>query len=192
MTIEKTEIEGVYIITPRVHEDERGFLMESYRVDVFREAGISDVFVQDTHIKSLRKNTIRGLNFQWEPPMAKLLRVMKGSAFLVAVDLRKDSPTLGKWVGIEASEENKKQLYAPASFARGFQTLTDDVEVLYKFSAYYNPAGEGDIAWNDPDIGIEWPLQGEPILSERARHAPSFKEWLASPHADIFHYREKT
>lgn len=186
MKIETTAISGVYICTPTVHEDDRGFFMESYRADAFEEVGIHDTFIQDNHSRSMKKNTIRGLNFQWQPPMAKVMRVTRGSAFLVAVDLRKDSPTLGKWVGLEATEDNKKQLYAPGSFARGFQTLTGDVEVQYKCSALYSGDGEAEIAWNDPDIAIAWPLAGEPILSGRSRTAPSFKDWLARPESDIF------
>lgn len=178
MKIEKTFIDGVYIITPLVHEDERGFFMESYRADALKESGIDEVFVQDNHSRSAVKNTVRGLNFQLNPPMAKLMRVTKGNAFLVAVDLRKDFSTFGKWVGIESSEENKKQLYAPASFARGFQTLTDDVEVQYKCSAFYHKEGEGEIRWDDPDISIDWPLKTLPLLSERSRSAPSFREWV--------------
>ncbi len=123
MEIEKTFIDGVYVVTPFAHEDERGFFMESYNADKLKEAGIDDIFIQDNHSRSVVKNTVRGLNFQLNPPMAKLMRVTRGSAFLVAVDIRKNSPTLGKWFGIESSEENKKQLYAPAGFARGFQTL---------------------------------------------------------------------
>jgi dTDP-4-dehydrorhamnose 3,5-epimerase len=186
MKIEKSPLEGVYVITPDVHEDGRGFFMETYRKDELAAAGIVDDFVQDNQSRSLKKNTVRGLHFQWEAPMAKLMRVSRGSAFLVAVDLRKDSPTLGKWFGIESSEDNKKQLYAPASFARGFQTLTDDCEVQYKCSAFFNKSAQGAIRWNDPDIGIEWPLQGEPILSSDSAVAPSLTEWLVRPESEIF------
>jgi dTDP-4-dehydrorhamnose 3,5-epimerase len=187
MKIEQTDITGVYILTPIAHEDERGFFMETYRADELAKAGITDEFVQDNHSLSTRQNTVRGLHFQWEKPMSKLMRVTRGSAFLVAVDLRKGSPTLGKWVGTEASAENKKQLYAPASFARGFQTLTPDVEVQYKCSALYNPDTQGEIAWDDPDIGIDWPTKESPLTSERNRHSPSFAEWLARPESDFFH-----
>jgi len=186
MTIEKTAIEGVFICTPMVHEDERGFFMESYRADLFEKAGIADTFIQDNHSRSTRKNTIRGLNFQWNPPMAKIMRVTRGSAFLVAVDLRKGSPTLGKWVGIEASEENKKQLYAPGSFARGFQTLSEVCDVQYKCSAFHAPEGEAEIAWNDSDIRIDWPIKDEPFMSERSRKAPSLQSWLMRPESDTF------
>ncbi len=186
MIITPTKIEGVYVCTPKLHEDERGFLMEAYRKDTFAAAGIKDEFVQDNHAYSRARNTVRGLHFQWEPPAAKLMRVSRGTAFLVAVDIRKDSLTLGQWVGIEASAENHLQLYAPPGCARGYQTLTDDCEVQYKISALYNPDGLGEIAWNDPDIGIDWPIKEAPFLSPRSEGTGSFKEWLASPHADAF------
>jgi dTDP-4-dehydrorhamnose 3,5-epimerase len=186
MNIESTPIKDVYIITPKAHEDERGFFMETYRQDFFVSAGIIDVFVQDNHSRSTQKNVVRGLHFQWDEPMSKIMRVSVGSAFLVAVDLRKGSPTLGQWVGIEASAENKKQLYAPASFARGFQTLTDICEVQYKCSAVYNPDTQGEIKWDDPLIGIDWPLKGDPLMSERSRNAPTLKDWLERPESDVF------
>lgn len=186
MKIERTFIDGIYVITPLVHEDERGFFMETYRADIFELASISDIFVQDNHSRSVKRNTVRGLHFQWQPPMAKVMRVTRGKAFLVAVDLRKGSPTLGKWFGVEASEENKKQLYAPGSFARGFQTLTDDVEVQYKCSALYDSETQGEIAWDDPQIGIDWPIKEPPLVSERNQISPSFADWLARPESDIF------
>lgn len=186
MKIESTPIAGVYVIMPKIHKDERGFFMESYRQDALASAGIVDEFIQDSHSCSIRRNTIRGLHFQWEKPMAKLMRVTRGSAFLVAVDLRKGSPTLGKWFGIEASEDNKKQVYAPASFARGFQTLTNICEVQYKCSALYNPDAQGAIRWDDADIGIDWPQKGQPFLSKNSETAPSFNDWLARPESDTF------
>jgi dTDP-4-dehydrorhamnose 3,5-epimerase len=188
MTLEPTELEGVFVCTPTVHEDERGFFMESFRQDAFAAAGIDTVFVQDNHSRSRVKGTVRGLNFQYDPPMAKVMRVTAGEAFLVAVDIRKGSPTLGKWVGINASAENKKQLYAPAGFARGFQTLTDDCEVQYKCSAHFNGESQGEILWNDPVIGITWPGTAEPLLSERNRNAPTLAEWLTRPESDTFTY----
>lgn len=188
MLIEPAHIRDVYVITPDTHNDQRGFFMETYRQDIFDKFGINTIFVQDNHSRSTTKNTIRGLHFQWEPPMAKLMRVTRGKAFLVAVDIRKNSPTLGKWFGIEASEDNKKQLYAPAGFARGFQTLTEITEVQYKCSALYNSTGEGEILWNDIDIGIEWPIKEEPLLSPRSKNAPSFKEWLERSESNFFTY----
>jgi dTDP-4-dehydrorhamnose 3,5-epimerase len=188
MKIEPTSIRDVYIITPEVHEDERGFLMESYRQDILAEHGITDNFVQDNHARSLARNTVRGLHFQWDPPAAKLMRASRGSAFLVAVDVRKDSPTFGKWVGIESSEDNKKQLYAPAGCARGYQTLTDNCEVQYKCSAFYNKAGLGEIAWNDPEVGIDWPIKEAPFLSARSEHTGSLQDWRDDPLSEAFKY----
>ena len=186
MNIEPTRIDGVFVCTPKAHEDERGFLMENYRKDVFAAAGITDDFIQDNHAYSRDRNTLRGLHFQWNPPAVKLMRVSRGTVFLVAVDLRKNSPTLGQWVGIESSAENKKQLYAPASFARGYQTLTEDCEVQYKLSAVYNAEGLGEIAWNDPDINIDWPIKEPPLLSPRSENTPSFKDWLNNPNSNSF------
>lgn len=186
MTIEPTSIEGVFLLRPVVHEDARGFFMETFRSDELSAAGILETFVQDNHSYSREKNTVRGLNFQWEPPMSKIMRVTRGSAFLVAVDIRRDSPTLGKWFGIEGNEENKLALYAPAGFARGFQTLTPDTEIQYKCSAFHDSDGEGEILWNDPELAIAWPLSGEPVISERSRKAPSFASWLARPESDRF------
>lgn len=188
MKIEATTLPGAYVITPEVRGDARGFFMETYRKDVLAAAGIVDDFVQENHSRSAIAGTIRGLHFQWRNPMAKLMRVTRGKAFLVAVDLRKGSPTLGKWIGIEASEENKKQLYTPGSFARGLMSLTDDCEIQYRCSSYYDPDGEGQVRWDDPDVGIEWPLGGEPALSEKDKRAPRLKEWLARPESDSFRY----
>lgn len=188
MNIEPTSIRDVYIITPHAHEDERGFLMETYRQDIFAKAGITDVFVQDNHARSHLRNTVRGLHFQWDPPAAKLMRVTQGSAFLVAVDIRKNSPTLGQWVGIEASAENKKQLYAPAGCARGYQTLTDGCEVQYKVTGLYNLEGLGEIVWNDPEIAIDWPIKEPPLLSARSKNTSSLQDWLKNPHSDFVTY----
>jgi dTDP-4-dehydrorhamnose 3,5-epimerase len=188
MKIDPTPIRDVFVITPDVHEDERGFFMESYRQDICAEAGINDIFVQDNHSRSTNRNTVRGLHFQYDLPMAKIMRVTHGSAYLVAVDLRKNSPTLGKWFGLECDEDNKKQIYAPASFARGFQTLTDLCEVQYKCSAVYNPNTQGEIAWNDGEIGIQWPLQDVPLVSNQSAKAPTLQDWLARPESDLFRF----
>lgn len=186
MNIEPTPLSGAFVLTPKVHEDARGFFMETFRADELAAVGITDNFVQDNHSLSVAQNTVRGLHFQYDAPMAKLMRVTRGSAFLVAVDIRKGSPTLGKWFGIEASAEDKKQLYAPAGFARGFQTLVENTEVQYKVDAFFNPDAQGEIAWNDPEIGIEWPLAGEPMVSDKNRESPSFQDWLARPESDRF------
>jgi len=186
MQIEPTNIRDVYVLTPVVHEDVRGFFMETYRNDALKSVGVEDAFVQDNHSRSVQRNTIRGLHFQWDAPMAKIMRVTRGSAFLVAVDIRKNSPTLGKWFGIEASEDNKKQLYAPAGFARGFQTLTENCEVQYKCSALYNPETQGEIAWDDSSIAIDWPIKEQPAMLDKDRSFPSLSDWLARPESEFF------
>src|ERR1700756_5636704 len=158
ITLESRHLGDVVVLTPRVLSDERGYFMETYRSDEFEQLGLPGHFVQDNHSHS-KKGVLRGLHFQWEPPMGKLMRVTRGAAFLVAVDLRVGSPTLGKWVGIEATAENRKQVWAPASFARGFCALTDDVEVQYKCTGTYNGKAESAIRWDDPDLAIDWPLK---------------------------------
>jgi len=175
MKTEETILEGILVITPEVFSDERGFFYESYNADTYNRVGIRDVFVQDNHSKSVR-NTVRGLHFQSEPGQAKLLRVVKGAIFDVAVDIRIGSKTFGRWVGIELSAENRKQVYIPVGFAHGFCVVSDEAEVLYKCSSLYNPATERTIAWNDPDIGIDWPVKN-PILSQRDRTGKSLAEY---------------
>ena len=184
MKVEKTPIEDLYVVVPSVFEDERGFFMEVYRKDKFKEFGIDSEFVQDNHSRSV-KNVLRGLHFQWNPPMGKLMRVTQGRAFLVAVDIRKKSKTLGRWFGVEASAENRKQVYAPAGFARGFFVLSDTAEIQYRCTGLYNSQAESGILWNDPDIGIEWPVKN-PILSEKDKTAGTFGEWLKRPESDYF------
>lgn len=176
----------VVVLVPRVFQDERGFFMETYRNDEFKNLGLPDNFVQENQSYS-RKAVVRGLHFQWDPPMGKLMRVTRGIAFLVAVDIRPGSPTLGKWVGIEASAENRKQVWAPASFARGFCALSDDVEVQYLCTGTYNSGAEAAIRWDDPEIGIEWPIR-EVIISEKDQTAQTLKQWLTSPNARHFAY----
>ena len=157
----ETGIDGLYIIEPTVFGDNRGFFLESYNKKEFKEIGITNEFVQDNHSKS-KKGVLRGLHFQKEFPQGKLVRVIKGSVFDVAVDLRSDSNTYGKWFGIELTEENKKQFYIPEGFAHGFLVLSDVAEFCYKCTDFYHPGDEGGLAWNDPEIGIEWPqLVGE-------------------------------
>jgi dTDP-4-dehydrorhamnose 3,5-epimerase len=177
------------VLVSKAFEDQRGYFMETYREDQFRELGLPGAFVQDNHSYS-KKGVVRGLHFQWEPPMGKLMRVTRGSAFLVAVDLRLASPTTGKWVGVEATADNKKQVWAPASFARGFCALTDDVEVQYKCTGTYNGKAESAIRWDDPEIGIEWPVR-DAIVSEKDRSALTLAQWLASPNSKQFVYATK-
>lgn len=169
----------VVVLAPKVLGDERGFFMETYRADNFRDFGLPTEWVQDNHSRSA-KGVLRGLHFQWEPPMGKLMRVTSGVAFLVAVDIRKGSPTLGKWFGLEVSADNKKQVYAPYGFARGFCALTDGCEVQYKCTGLYNSGAESGISYRDPEIGIEWPLSDVQVSSKDA-NAQSLKQWLASP-----------
>ncbi len=149
-------IEGLCIIEPAVHGDARGYFMETYNKRDMEEAGLTMEFVQDNQSSSV-KGVLRGLHFQKEFPQGKLVRVVKGSVFDVAVDLRKDSATYGKWFGVELTEENKKQFYIPQGFAHGFLVLSELAEFCYKCTDFYHPGDEGGLAWNDPEIGIEWP-----------------------------------
>ncbi len=159
--------------------------MESFRQDVFvREVGLNLNFVQDNHSKSV-KGVVRGLHFQWEPPMGKLMRVTVGRAFVVAVDIRKGSATLGHWFGLEIDAETHIQIWAPAGFARGFCALTDVAEVQYKCTGIYNPAAESGIRWDDPDVAIDWPIT-HPTLSDKDRNAQTLAHWLARSEADNF------
>ena len=164
----ETSIEGVYIIEPTVFGDERGYFMETYQEKEFKEAGIDGTFVQDNQSKS-KRGVLRGLHFQRTKPQGKLVRVIRGEVFDVAVDLRRDSATYGKWEGVTLSEDNKKQFYIPEGFAHGFLVLSDEAEFTYKCTDFYNADDEGGILWNDTEIGVEWPLEGvdELILSEK-------------------------
>jgi dTDP-4-dehydrorhamnose 3,5-epimerase len=188
LQLESTHLGGaVAVLVPKVLGDDRGFFMETYRVDNFRDLGLPTEWVQDNHSRSA-KGVLRGLHFQWEPPMAKLMRVTSGTAFLVAVDIRKGSPTLGKWFGQEVSAENKKQVYAPYGFARGFCALTDGCEVQYKCTGLYNSGGESGISYRDPEIALEWPLTDVQV-SEKDAKAQSLAQWLASPSSDRIMYQ---
>ncbi|MCL1604581.1 dTDP-4-dehydrorhamnose 3,5-epimerase [Phascolarctobacterium sp. ET69] len=176
MKIAKTKLEGVVIIEPEVFGDNRGFFMESWNKKKMAEAGLDYDFVQDNHSKSTVKGTLRGIHFQkGDKAQAKLVRCVKGAVLDVAVDLRKNSPTFKQWVGVELSEENKKQLLIPRGFGHGFVTLTDDVEFLYKADNYYAPEADAGIRWNDPDIGVEWGIEN-PILSEKDKKNPFLKD----------------
>jgi dTDP-4-dehydrorhamnose 3,5-epimerase len=185
--IESEALNGMVVLRPDVHEDHRGFFLESYRADSFRELGLPDRFVQDNHSGSSR-GVIRGLHFQWDPPMGKLMRVTVGTAFAVAVDIRKGSPTLGQWFGRELSAENRLQIWAPAGFARGFCAVSNYVEVQYKCTGTYNKDGESGIVWNDPQVGIDWPVD-EPTLSDKDARAQTLAEWLERPESDRFTYQ---
>ncbi|MBQ9104226.1 MAG: dTDP-4-dehydrorhamnose 3,5-epimerase [Clostridia bacterium] len=154
--VEKCEIEGLYVITPAVHGDDRGYFMESYNLNDMKEQGLDMVFVQDNQSMS-KKGVLRGLHFQKQFPQGKLVRVIRGRVFDVAVDIRKESKTFGKWFGIELTAENKKQFYVSPGFAHGFLVLSDEAEFCYKVTDFYHPGDEGGIAWNDPEVGINWP-----------------------------------
>ena len=185
-TIESTALDEVKIVVPRVMPDDRGFFMEVYRQDLFAALGLPDRFLQLNHSRSSR-GVVRGLHFQWDPPMGKLMRVIVGRAFLVAVDIRVGSPTLGRWVGLEADADEPRELWAPASFARGFCVLSDVAEIEYLPTGTYNKATESGIRWNDPAIGIDWPA-AEPVLSAKDESAQSLAEWLARPEAASFSF----
>ena len=184
--IESKHLGDVAVVVPERFQDDRGFFMETYREDQFKTMGLPYHFVQDNHSRSL-KGVVRGLHFQWEPPMGKLMRVPLGSAFLVAVDIRKGSPTLGKWVGIEASAENRRMVWAPAGFARGFCVLSDVAEIQYKCTGLYSNKAESGIRWDDAQIGIEWPVS-DPLLSEKDRNAQTLEQWLAKSESDHFRF----
>ena len=176
MTKEKTSLDGVYIITPQVFGDHRGWFCETYTAEKFKQLGIDTVFVQDNQSYSKGKNTIRGLHFQTAPKaQTKLLRCTRGKILDVAVDIRKGSPNFGKWVAVELSAENKKMIYIPKGFAHGFLTLSEDVEVQYKVDEYYSPENDRSVFFNDPDIGIDWGIEN-PILSEKDLKAPFLKD----------------
>ncbi len=186
--IESRFFRDVAVLIPDIFQDSRGFFMEAYREDQFKSLGLPYHFVQDNHSRSAC-GVVRGLHFQWDPPMGKLMRVTSGHAFLVAVDIRRGSPTIGRWVGIEASAENRRQVWAPAGFARGFCVLSEFAEIQYKTTGLYNSKAESGILWNDPTIGIEWPLPAAEIsLSEKDKRAQTLAQWLASPSSERFTY----
>lgn len=166
MNIIPTEIPDVLILEPRVFGDERGFFYESYNRRTMIEAGITDDFVQDNHSRSAR-GVLRGLHYQIQNTQGKLVRVISGSVYDVAVDLRKSSPTFGQWVGMELSAENKRMAWIPKGFAHGFVVTSDAAEFLYKTTDYWAPQFERSLLWNDPALGITWPLQGEPTLAAK-------------------------
>lgn len=175
MKIINTDIEGVYIIEPKVFGDHRGWFMETYSKEKLAEQGVNADFVQDNHSFSAKKGTVRGLHFQINPmAQAKLVRCTKGKILDVAVDIRVGSPTYKKWVAVELSEENKRQFFIPKGFAHGFVTLTDNVEVQYKVDEYYSPENDRSIRYDDPDIGVDWGIDN-PILSDKDIKAPLLK-----------------
>ncbi len=189
LRVESRHLSGdVWVLTPEYFRDDRGFFTESFRADHFRTLGLPTEFPQDNHSGSVR-GVVRGLHFQWDPPMGKLMRVTRGTAFVVAVDIRKGSPTLGQWFGTEASEENHRLVWAPAGFARGFCVLSDWAEVQYKCTGIWNPKAESGIRWNDPEIGIRWPIAvADALLSKKDAEAQTLAQWLAKPESDHYKY----
>ena len=176
MTFIKTALEGVYIVEPKVFGDRRGFFMESWSEREFEAAGLHNTFVQDNHSSSTVKGTLRGIHFQrGEKAQAKLVRCVKGAVLDVAVDLRPSSPMYKKWVAVELSTENKRQLLIPRGFGHGFVTLTDEVEFLYKADNPYAPEADGGIRWNDPELAVDWGVE-QPVLSEKDSSAPLLKD----------------
>ena len=174
MFVEQTALPGVVILTPRMFGDDRGFFFESFNTRVFSEStGENYQFVQDNHSKSSR-GVLRGLHYQLGKPQGKLVRVVEGAIFDVAVDIRQGSPSFGKWVGVELTAENKKQLWVPPDFAHGFVVISDSAQVLYKATDFYSPENERSIIWNDATTAIDWPdLNGAPTLSSKDANAPS-------------------
>lgn len=178
MKFKRLEIPDVIVIEPIVFEDERGYFFESYQQEVFRKAGIDVDFVQDNQSLSVKIGTIRGLHYQINPKaQAKLVRVITGAVFDVAVDIRKNSPTFKKWVSVILTADNKRQMFIPKGFAHGICTLTPNTEILYKIDEFYSKEHERSIRWNDPDIDVKWPLEdiGEITLSEKDKNAPFLK-----------------
>jgi len=176
MKVTPTAIPDVLLIEPRVFADERGFFFECFNEREFRkQTGIIPKFVQDNHSRSV-KNTVRGLHYQIHQPQAKLVRVVLGEVFDVVVDIRRRSPTFRKWVGVHLSAENKQVLWIPEGFAHGFAVLSDIADFIYKTSDYYAPQHERTIMWNDPDLGINWPIAGEPILAPKDKVGKRFTE----------------
>ena len=166
-----TELPEVIVVEPTVFQDARGFFLETYHAERYRAHGIAAAFVQDNHSRSVAR-TIRGLHLQVGRPQAKLIRVIHGTIWDVAVDVRRGSATFGRWVGVELSAENHRQCFIPAGFAHGFCVLSEAAEIVYKCSDFYDPASEVGIVWNDPTLAIAWPID-EPLLSERDRHHPT-------------------
>jgi dTDP-4-dehydrorhamnose 3,5-epimerase len=172
MRVVETDLPGVVVLEPDVFRDERGFFLEVYHRDKYVAAGLDVRFVQENHSRSVR-HSLRGLHWQWRRPQAKLVRVIVGEVFDVAVDIRRGSPTFGKWTGTRLAADNFRQMFIPEGFAHGFFVLSDVAEVEYKCTDVYDPGGEGGLPWNDPALGITWP-EGAPILSARDQRHPPF------------------
>ena len=174
MRVTSTDIEGVRIIEPRIFDDQRGYFLETYHLNRYKSAGLFEAFVQDNLSHSV-KNTLRGLHFQITRPQAKLIQVISGEIFDVAVDIRRASPTYARWTGVRLSEKNKRQMYIPRGFAHGFCVLSDSAHVFYKCSDFYDPKDEGGLLWSDPTIAIDWPVT-QPIVSEKDARLPLIRD----------------
>lgn len=175
MNVIKTPLEGVLVLEPKVFKDDRGMFLESFSLERYRAIGITEPFVQDNWSRS-KKGTLRGMHFQNPRAQGKLVSVTHGAVFDVAVDIRKSSPTFGKWFGVELSEKNCRQFWIPPGFAHGFMALEDDSDFLYKCTEVYVPESDAGILWNDPDIGIEWPMNITPLLSKKDAAAPRLRD----------------
>lgn len=186
MSFINTDLLNVFLLEPKVYKDNRGFFMESYNAKWFKEQGFLYNFIQDNHSLSVESGTVRGLHYQLEPyAQTKLVRVIRGAIYDVIVDIRKGSPTYGKWQGFILSEDNKRQLLVPKGFAHGYCTLVNNTEVEYKVDNYYSPEHDRGIYWNDPDLGITWPTSN-PILSDKDKNHPQLKETMSQ-----FNYKSK-
>lgn len=170
----ETSLDGPILVKPAVHEDSRGFFLESYRANLWREIGVGPEFVQQNHSRSAR-STLRGIHFQTEPGQAKLVRCARGRIFDVAVDLRSSSSSFGEWEGFVLDDESHHQLFIPVGFGHGFCVLSEEADVTYLVSSYFDPETEAGIRWDDPDVGVDWPVD-EPIISDRDREAPTLAE----------------
>ncbi len=175
MFFHRTEISGLFLIEPEVMLDDRGFLAESYHADKFRDAGIKLPFVQFNHSYTLNQGVLRGLHYQCDKPQGKLVKVISGSAYNVGVDLREASPTFGRWAGRKISEENRRMMYLPPGTAHGFCTLSDKVHLLYCMTDFFDPSDQQALLWNDPEVGIEWPVEN-PSMSDRDANNPTLNE----------------
>jgi len=170
----ETRIDGLVAIEPTIHGDSRGFLIESFQAARWREFGIDEEFVQENHSRSTQRGTLRGMHFQTAPGQGKLVRCPRGAIFDVAVDLRRGSPTYGEWEGHVLDDERHRQLWVPVGFAHGFQVLSEVADVVYKLTSLYDPETESEVAWDDPDVAVDWPVD-DPLLSDRDKSAP----WLS-------------
>ncbi len=185
-SIESRHLNGLLVLRADMHNDDRGHFMEVFRADQFSSLGLPVSFLQDNQSRS-KKGVLRGLHFQWDPPQGKLVRVCLGSAFLGIVDLRKNSPSFGQWFAREISADSGVMVWVPPGFANGFCAVSDLADIQYKCTSVYNPAAEGNIRWDDPQIGIPWPVR-KPVLSPKDAQAPSLHDWLRRPESDLFAY----